>query len=133
LKVIYTATCMTLAYAAIAARYRGAFWFGFSLAGWAYFLMAIAPWVHSDSSAAYSSRVKLNEGLLTSAIYVVVNNLVEAKDVQEAAIRATGYRKAICHCAITILFALAGGSVSAAMARSRLRGTVPSNDRDTSG
>ena len=33
MRSIYTATFLTLVYAAIAARYRGAFWYGFSVAG----------------------------------------------------------------------------------------------------
>jgi hypothetical protein len=43
MRSIYTTTFLALIYAAIAAKYRGAFWYGFSVAGWAYFLLAIDP------------------------------------------------------------------------------------------
>jgi hypothetical protein len=42
-KVVYTATVFGLIVAAVAARYRGPFWYGFAIAGWAYFLIGFNP------------------------------------------------------------------------------------------
>src|SRR3954468_630295 len=48
LKAVYTATLVVLLLAIIGARYRprgeAAFWFGFAVFGWGYFLMGIGPW-----------------------------------------------------------------------------------------
>jgi hypothetical protein len=46
-KLIYTLTFMTLVYAAIVARYRDTFWYGFAVAGWAYFVVGFGPWIGS--------------------------------------------------------------------------------------
>ncbi|WZP01105.1 hypothetical protein EP7_005549 (plasmid) [Isosphaeraceae bacterium EP7] len=44
LKAMYVLTVISLLVAVIAARYRGAFCFGFAVFGWGYFLIGIAPW-----------------------------------------------------------------------------------------
>jgi hypothetical protein len=41
---LYTFTFLALLLAVVAARCRGAFWFGFAVFGWGYFLIGIAPW-----------------------------------------------------------------------------------------
>jgi hypothetical protein len=47
-RVFYAATLLALLLAIIAARYRpvreGAFWFGYAVFGWGYFLIGIGPW-----------------------------------------------------------------------------------------
>jgi hypothetical protein len=47
-RAFYAATLLALLLAIIAARYRpggeGAFWFGFAVFGWGYFLIGIGPW-----------------------------------------------------------------------------------------
>ena len=45
LRVIYTLTVVGLLLAVLAAKYsRDAFWFGFAVFGWGYFLIGIGPW-----------------------------------------------------------------------------------------
>jgi hypothetical protein len=46
-KLNYTLTFISLVYAAIATRYRGVFWYGFAVAGWAYFIVGFGPWIGS--------------------------------------------------------------------------------------
>jgi hypothetical protein len=47
-RAVYAATLLALLLAIIGARYRpvreGAFWFGFAVFGWGYFLIGIGPW-----------------------------------------------------------------------------------------
>jgi hypothetical protein len=35
---------MALLTATVLARYRGAFWYGFAVFGWGYFLLGLGPW-----------------------------------------------------------------------------------------
>jgi hypothetical protein len=118
LKLIYTMTFGTLVYAAIAARYRGAYWYGFAIAGWAYFFTGIIPWINLTSQS--EPRIIVNAGHLTSAVYEAVIDIHPPEDTIPALpddeARAAVYRVAICHCALTILLGLAGGLVSGAMA-----------------
>src|SRR4051812_29011982 len=48
LKAVYSATTFILLLAIIAARFRpageNAFWYGFAVFGWGYFLISLAPW-----------------------------------------------------------------------------------------
>ena len=121
LKLIYTLTFGSLVYAAIAAKYRGAHWYGFATAGWAYFLTGIIPWINLSSPV--EPRIAVNAGHLTSAVYEFVIDMhppeetIPALPYDEA--RAAVCRVAICHCALTILLGLAGGWVAAALAGQR--------------
>jgi hypothetical protein len=119
MRTIYTATFVALIFATIAAKYRGAFWYGFSVAGWAYFLLAIDPWF--DSSVADPSHLG-NIGLLTSAVNVAVNQWLSDREPGSLDfIDAMVCRLTICHCALTIPFGLTGGLISGAMAGRRRR------------
>lgn len=115
-KVIYSLTFVTLVYAAIAARYRGAFWFGFAAAGWAYFIVAFGPWI-----GVRPVSEPVNRSLITSVVHEVVIASLARSDPPPP---TTGFdnvlqanREGICHCALTVLFALLGGCVSGFMAR----------------
>jgi hypothetical protein len=44
LRVIYSLVAMALLTATVLARYRGAFWYGFAVFGWGYFLLGLGPW-----------------------------------------------------------------------------------------
>jgi hypothetical protein len=117
MRTIYTATFLALIFATIAAKYRGALWYGFSVAGWAYFLLAIDPWF--NSSVADPTHLG-NIGLLTSAVNVAVDQWLSDRDPGSLDfIDAMVCRLTICHCALTILFGLTGGSISGAMAGRR--------------
>src|SRR5262245_25907390 len=70
-KVIYTATFITLVYAAITARYRGAFWYGFAVAGWAYFLIGFGPRIGSPPGSEPLHAV--NRNIVTSVVLEIVS------------------------------------------------------------
>jgi hypothetical protein len=65
-----SATIM-LVYAAIAARYRGAFWYGFAIAGWTYFVIAFGPWIGSPPGSEPLRAV--NRNLVSSVILEIVS------------------------------------------------------------
>ena len=117
-KLIYSFTFVTLVYAAIAARYRGAFWYGFAVAGWAYFIVAFGPWIGVQPVSE-----PVNRSLITSFVHEVVVAELARRDPPPF---ATGFddvlkanREGIFHCALTVLFALLGGSVARVLARPR--------------
>src|SRR4051794_36572493 len=66
---IYSITLLVLLVATLAARFRRggarAFWFGFALFGWAYFLMALGPWSGLEERGAHEVR-KFDSDLLTT-------------------------------------------------------------------
>ena len=124
-KMVYTLTFITLVYAAIAARYRGAFWYGFAVAGWAYFLVGFGPWIGSPPGSEPLRAV--NRNIVTSVVLEIVSGTMSRSDSAPSAtggplpnmIRQMQWanRDGICHSALTILFALVGGIVSRIVAR----------------
>ena len=117
-KLIYSFTFVTLVYAAIAARYRGAFWYGFAVAGWAYFIVAFGPWI-----GVRPVSEPVNRSLITSFVHEVVVTVLARSDPPpvvtgiEDVLQAN--REGIFHSALTVLFALLGGSVARVLARPR--------------
>jgi hypothetical protein len=137
LKLVYMLTFMALVYAAIAARYRSAFWYGFAVAGWAYFLIGCHPWITTASFT--QPRYLANQGILTSVVIETVSVLLSGREpfamvpVWDRSFRepsaletSASIRAIICHCSLTIPFALVGGLVAGAMAR---RGSAQADDR----
>jgi hypothetical protein len=124
-KSIYTLTFTALVYAAIAARYRGPFWYGFAVAGWAYFVVAFGPWIGSPPGSEPLRAV--NRNIVTSVVLEIVSGTMSRGDVTPPGYARplalmfkemlSANRDGICHCGLTVLFAIAGGSVSRAMAR----------------
>jgi hypothetical protein len=132
-KSSYSLTFLMLVYAAIAARYRGAFWYGFAIAGWAYFVVGFGPWIGSPSGSPPPGAV--NRNLVSSVVLEIVSDTMSRRD---SPAWSTGpgrnltriiwaNRGGIAHCALTILFAFAGGLVSRALAR---RSTTDSASED---
>lgn len=123
-KLIYSLTFIMLVYAAIAARYRGAFWYGFAIAGWTYFVVAFGPWIGSPPGSEPLRAV--NRNLVSSVILEIVSG---ALSIGESSPPGSGIPRALIvemlranrdgigHCALTCLFAIAGGLASRAMAR----------------
>jgi hypothetical protein len=115
-KLIYSFTFVSLVYAAIAARYRGAFWYGFAVAGWAYFIVAFGPWI-----GVRPVSEPVNRSLITSFVHEVVVAVLARSDPPpfvtgiEDVLQAN--REGIFHSALTVLFALLGGSVARVLAR----------------
>jgi hypothetical protein len=130
-KLIYTLVFLTLVYAAIAARYRGPFWYGFAVAGWVYFLIAFGPWIATHAGGEPLHGV--NRNIVTSVVLEIVTAIMFRLDVMASgdAMPATDIasmmvlklreanREGITHCALTILFAVAGGWLARRMAKAR--------------
>ena len=124
-KLIYTSTFITLVYGAIAARFRGAFWYGFAIAGWAYFLIGFGPWIGSPPGSEPLQAV--NRNIVTSVVLEIVSGTMSGSDLAPPGPGgpATNMilqmhwanRDGICHSALTLLFAFVGGSVSRVVAR----------------
>lgn len=120
-KPIYSLTFLTLVYAAIAARYRGPFWYGFTVAGWTYFVIGFGPWINSSLPRA------VNRNLVSSVIVEFVSSRMARNDslawsigptMNWSQIRAAN-RDGIGHSTLTPLFAFAGGLVARAVASRR--------------
>src|SRR5690242_1687401 len=66
LRTVYSATILMLLETAVAARYRpaaeGAFWFGFAVFGWGYFLFAFVPMPLWNVSHTPGARHRMAEG-----------------------------------------------------------------------
>jgi hypothetical protein len=124
-KLIYTLTFIMLVYATIAARYRGAFWYGFAVAGWAYFIIGFGPWIGSPPGSEPLRAV--NRNLVSSVVLEIVSGTMSRRDLAPSGAGgpATNMilqmhwanRDGICHSALTILFAFGGGIVSGVVAR----------------
>lgn len=124
-KLIYTLTFLVLVYAAIAARYRGAVWFGFAVAGWAYFVVGFGPWIGSPPGTEPLRAV--NRNLISSVVLEIVSGSMSRNDtlawstgppMNWSSIHSAN-RDGIGHCALTILFGLVGGLLSGVLARRR--------------
>lgn len=123
-KLNYTLTFVVLIYGAIAARYRGPFWHGFAVAGWAYFIVAFGPWIVAPG--AQPLRV-VNRNIGTSVILEIVSGMMYGQDraalgpiTPASSMMLDMYwanRDGVCHSALTMLFACVGGLVSRRVAR----------------
>jgi hypothetical protein len=127
--LIYTLVFLTLVYSAIVARYRGAFWHGFAIAGWAYFLIGFGPWI--GGLPAPEPQQAVNRNIVTSVVLEIVTGIMYRVDAaalgdalpptDRASIMISNLRSAnrdgICHSALTILFAWVGGFVSRTVAK----------------
>ncbi|WP_406699296.1 hypothetical protein V5E97_10525 [Singulisphaera sp. Ch08] len=122
-KLTYSLTFLALVYAAIAARYRGAFWYGFAVAGWAYFVVGFGPWIGSPPLTEPLRAV--NRNLVSSVVLEIVSGTMSRHDSSPSGSRSMLFamhwanRDGIGHCVLTVLFAIAGGLGSRSLARSR--------------
>jgi hypothetical protein len=131
-KLIYTATFVGLIYATIAARFRGPFWFGFAVTGWAFFLVGFGAWI--DGSAETGRQRVVNRSLLTHIVPELVPFVVRPPPIaagnpmSSAMIRDNerASRDGIAHCFVTVICATLGGYGSRRMARSVARRPNPS-------
>jgi uncharacterized membrane protein YccC len=119
-KSVYTLTFITLLYAAIAARYRDAFWYGFSIVGWAYFLIGFGNWIGSGLGHETTNRHVVSAVILEAISGTM--GLGDQPPIGAAALSnqimelRRQNREGICHSALTIIFAIVGGIVAQRMA-----------------
>jgi hypothetical protein len=121
LSALYTFTTVLLLVAVIAARFRRgnekAFWFGFGVFGWGFFVLGMGPWPTPTDDGPNDMRIPLNRNLLTSRVIdFVVPYLTQTDDlgtVNEATKNAMG----IAHLLITLTIAIGGGIIATLVRR----------------
>ena len=119
--VIYNATFVLLLFAALAARWRSAFWYGFAV------LAGATSWSGLGRTRD-SPQGTINHYLPTSTIQTLVARTLTDT---ERPISSSNYRVRITnrcgigHCALTILFALCGGLIAIILDRKASRSSSP--------
>jgi hypothetical protein len=131
---VYTLTVALLLVAVVAARYRrgdeAAFWFGFAVFGWGYFLLGLGPWTNTDSSLSESIGGSFNENLLTSKLILfLVARLRTATNDLEAIDKITANTIGISHLLVTLVLALLGGVIAILVRRRRRKGRATDTSR----
>jgi hypothetical protein len=120
---VYTFSVVLLLWAVIAARYRrgqeGAFWFGFAVFGWGFFLLGTGSWLTPIMSVSDSGiGSSLNANLLTAKLVLfLVTRLRMGTDDLEAIDRITANTVGISYLLITLSLALCGGIIAANLRR----------------
>jgi hypothetical protein len=107
----YTLTVCVLLAAAIMARYRGAFWYGFAVAGWGYFLLGSAAW--SGPVNRSPGQGTFNQMLLSSSLATYLCSYVPGfrTDGFSSLLQAQRCRniEIICHSMLALIVASVGG------------------------
>lgn len=125
----YTATVALLLMAAVLARYRGPFWYGFAVVGWGYFLIGVGPWFCQISNggrplALYAVNDALLPSLWTQKIVDAVIPLAPSgpQYLNRQSLREfrVAYTVGIAHTVLTLLLALCGGFFSRLIARRKI-------------
>jgi hypothetical protein len=121
---IYTFTAVLLLTAVIAAGLRRggerAFWFGFAVFGWGFFLLGLGPWADPQATLSQGQGYGFNRNLLTSRLVLLLTPRLrkEADDLEEIdGITSNTIR--ISHLLITLGMATCGGLIAALMRRRR--------------
>jgi hypothetical protein len=123
---VYTFTVVVLLLAVIVARFRPrgekAFWFGFAVFGWGFFLLGFWPWRDPLADPNESVVVRLNPGLLTSRlILLLVARLRMGADDLDDIEKITANTVGIANLMITLALALCGGLIAVLLRRRRLK------------
>jgi hypothetical protein len=123
---VYTFTVVLLLLTVIVARFRRgdekAFWFGFAVFGWGFFLLGFGLWMNPLASFDFEEGEpsRLNPNLLTSrAIFVVVTRLRTHADAVQDIEKITWNTIGIAHLLITMVLAVCGGMIGALLRRRR--------------
>ena len=134
----YTFTAVLLLSAVIAARFRRgnekAFWFGFAVFGWAFFVVGLGPWPDVDTDPD-GINITLNRQLLTSRVieFLVPYLRSQANDFGRIG-QITTNAMGIAHLLTTLAIATAGGALAFLIRRRRgRRVTVKSLTRKAKG
>ncbi len=121
---IYTFTMVLLMLAVIVARFRHgdekAFWFGFAVFGWGFFLLGFGPWMNPLGDSEEGLGGNLNPSLLTSRLILfLVPHLRKETNDLEAISKITLNTIGIAHLLITLTLAICGGLIAALVRRRR--------------
>jgi hypothetical protein len=122
----YTFTTILLLSAVIAARFRRgnekAFWFGFAVFGWCFFVLGLEPWPNPLDDEGDGVGIALNRNLLTSRVILWLVPYLRAKTDDLGAIdRITTNTIGIAHLLITLGIAIGGGVLAFRIRRRRGR------------
>jgi len=125
---LYTFTAFLLLFAVLAARFRRgherAFWFGFAVFGWGFFLMGLGPWMNPFANSDRPTGHSLNPNLLTSkVIFFLVPYLRKDANALGAIDEITENTIGIAHLLMSLTIAITGGII-AALLRRRPRSTT---------
>ena len=120
---VYTFTVIVLLLTVMLARFqRGdekAFWFGFALFGWSFFLLGFGPWMNLLADGEGAEEL-LNPNLLTSkAIFFLVSRFRKKPDDFQDIEKITANTIRIAHLLTTLCLALCGGMIGAMVRRRR--------------
>jgi hypothetical protein len=123
---VYTFTVVLLLLAVIVARFRPgdekAFWFGFAVFGWGFFLLGFGPWMNPIADSDEGLVGRLNPSLLTSRfILYLVARLRKGADDLENIDKITANTIGIAHLLIVLTLALCGGMIAALVRRRRVQ------------
>lgn len=127
---LYTFTAFLLMTAVIASRFRRgserAFWFGFAVFGWGFFLLGYRPWMSAFGDLDDPNGQMLNPNLLTSRVILFLlprlrkatNNLDELRSITLTTL-------GIAHLLMNLVVGIAGGLVAILVRRtSRHRASI---------
>ncbi len=122
----YTFTTILLLSAVIAARFRRgsekAFWFGFAVFGWCFFVLGLGPWPSPGDDEGDGIGIAVNRNLLTSRVILfLVPYLRTETGNLEALDKITTNTIGIAHLLITLTMAIVGGMIAVLIRRRRGR------------
>jgi hypothetical protein len=126
LSALYTFAVGLLLIALVAARFRRgngkAFWFGFAVFGWGFFLLGYGPWRTAPADPGEQINIPLNRNLITSrVILALVPYVIKDSDDVEDIDKLTANAVSIAHVLVTLAIGIGGGLVSVLMRRRRGR------------
>jgi hypothetical protein len=124
LSAIYTGTTVLLLAAIVAARFRRgnekAFWFGFAVFGWGFFVVGLGPWPNAFGGDDDGMGISLNRNLLTSRVILFLVPYLRAETVDLQRIdKITTNTIGVAHLLITLTLAVFGGVIAMLIRRRR--------------
>ena len=122
LRLIYSLVALALLTATVLARYRSAFWYGFAIFGWGYFLLGLGPWVGLASTRTPENQ-PLNQMLLSydaaNSLCSFITNYQPEGQLNRSDVMLSRNMQAICHSILTLPFGFTGGCIAWLLASKR--------------
>lgn len=123
-RLSYSLVVLGMLVAVLAARYRGPFWHGFAVVGWAYFLLGMGPWFALPNQPTPLAFPTANDDLLPARwVRAACDRLVETWEVSSHRFDPLAVRQrwrantyGIAHCGMTLLLAVSGGLATVVLA-----------------
>ncbi len=123
---LYTFTAVLLLAALVAARFRRgnekAFWFGFAVFGWGFFILGLGTWPILTEEEPSGMGIVLNQNLLTSRVILFMVPYLRNKSIDLSAIdKITTNTTGIAHLLVTLAIAICGGLIAILIRKRRGR------------